>query len=35
MGKEIETFGDIKITKKIFCHHENPVSLRDVDIEKY
>ena len=35
MGKEIETFGNIEIKKNKFCHHENPVSLRDVDIEKY
>ena len=34
MGKEILRFGDIKIEKSKFYHHESPASLRDVDIEK-
>ena len=34
MGKEILTFGDIKIEKNKFYHHKTPTFLKDVDIEK-
>ena len=34
MGKEILMFGDIEIEKSNFYHHENPIFLEDVDIEK-
>ena len=33
MGKDILTFGDIEIEKKVYCH-ESPIFLKDVDIEK-
>ena len=32
MSKEILTFGNIEIEKKIFCH-KSPVPLRDINIE--
>ena len=34
MGKEILTFEDIEIEKNKFYHHETPIFLGDVDIEK-
>ena len=34
MDKEILTFGDIEIEKKIFFCHESPIFLKHVDIEK-
>ena len=33
MGKEVLTFGDIKIEKKIY-RNKTPIFLKDVDIEK-
>ena len=33
MGKEILTFGDIKIEKKNYCH-KRPIYLKDIDIYK-
>ena len=33
MGKEILTFGDIEIEKKLY-HHKTPIFLKDVNIEK-
>ena len=33
MGKEILTFGDTEIEKKIY-RHKSPIFLEDVDIEK-
>ena len=34
MGKEISTFGDIKIERNKFYRHKSPIFLKDVDIEK-
>ena len=34
MGKEILMFGDIKIEKSKAYHHNTPIFLKDVDIEK-
>ena len=34
MGKEILTFGDIEIEKKIFYRPKSPIALENVDIEK-
>ena len=34
MGKEILTFGNIKIEKNRFYHHKTPNFLGDADIEK-
>ena len=34
MGKEILTLGDIEIEKNKFYHHESPIFLNDIDIEK-
>ena len=34
MGKEILTFGDIKIEKNKFYRHKTPNLLKDVDIKK-
>ena len=34
MGKEILTFGNIKIEKNKFYRHKTPIFVGDVDIEK-
>ena len=34
MVEEILTFGDVEIEKNIFYHHESPIFLEDLDIEK-
>ena len=34
MDKKIITFGETEIEKHKFHHHENPVSIYDVDINK-
>ena len=34
MGKEILTFGDIKIEKNKFYCQKSPIFIKDVDIEK-
>ena len=34
MGKEMLTFGDIKIEKNTFYRHKSPIYLEDVDIKK-
>ena len=34
MGKEMLTFGNIKIEKNTFYCHESPIYLEDVDIKK-
>ena len=34
MGKEILTFGDIKIEKNKFYLYKSPIFLKDIDIEK-
>ena len=34
MAKEILTFGEIQIEKDKFYHHESPIFLEDVDIQK-
>ena len=34
MGKEIITFGDIKVEKRKFHHYENLILFRDADIKK-
>ena len=34
MGKEILMFGNIETEKNKLYHHQSPISLKDVDIEK-